>query len=87
MGQAKRRGTFDERKTKAVARNKESAVVALEAMEKKEAETEAGLTQEERSKRTHERIAMLSFMSMAKCSGLSMKEVRRRVHRHNKKSV
>jgi hypothetical protein len=83
VGQAERRGTFEERRAKAIERNKEKAVKVLEAMEKKDAE----LTTEERQIRTRDRIAMLSFLSMARHSGLSIKEVQRRVKRHNKKSV
>ena len=87
MGQADRRGTFEQRKAKAISRNKERAVKALESMEKKEAETEAGLTQEERSNRAHQRIAMLSFLSMARRSGVSAKDMKRRIKRLAKKRV
>lgn len=83
MGEASRRGTFAERKAKAIERNKEKMATALESLEKKEAE----LSPEERREQSHARMAMLSFMAFARRSGLSMKEVRRRVKRHNKKRV
>lgn len=83
MSEASRRGTFKERKAKAVVRNKEKAVAMLETLEKKDAE----LTTEERQKQTHYRIAMLSFMAMSKRSGMSIKELKRGLRRHNKKRV
>jgi predicted alpha/beta superfamily hydrolase len=87
MGQADRRGTFQERKEKAIIRNgkreAEREAKALEREEKKEAE----LTVEEKSKRSRDRIAYMSFMAMAKRSSFSFKEIRRRVLRYNKKRI
>ncbi len=72
MGEAGRRGTFEQRKAKAVIRNKEKMTRALERAEK----AKANLSN-----------VMLSFMAFAKQSGLSVKEVTRRLKRHNKKSI
>jgi hypothetical protein len=83
MSESSRRGTFEERKTKAIARNKERAVEVLETLEKKDAE----LTTEERQERTRSRIAMIAFMAAAKRSGISMKEIKRNMKRKSKKSV
>lgn len=83
MGQADRRGTFAERKAKAIIRNKKKVAKALEVAKQAEAE----LSAEEKQKRSHARIAMLSFMALGRRSGLSPKEFKRRVKRYNKKGV
>lgn len=83
MGEASRRGTYEQRKTKAVIRNKERINTTLEVFEKKD----ANLTLEERNQRTKARLSILSFMAYAKQSGVSLKEFRRRLRRNNKKCV
>jgi hypothetical protein len=87
MGQADRRGTFQERKEKAIIRNGErEAERVTKALERKEKKEEM-LSLEEKSKRSRVRIAYMSFMAMANRSGLSLKEIRRRIQRRNKKGV
>jgi hypothetical protein len=83
MGEASRRGTFEERKAKAIIKRKAMVNTTLKELETPDPE----LTAEEKSKQSHARIAMLSFMSMASRAGFSGKEVRRRVKRYNKKAI
>ncbi len=83
MGEASRRGTFEERKAKAVIKRKEMVKATLKELESENAE----LTVEEKSKQSHARIAMLSFLAMAKRSGLPMKELKRSMKRYSKKRV
>ena len=83
MGEASRRGTFEQRKEKSIIKKKAMVKETLKELESPDPE----LTVEEKSKQSHARIAMLSFMALAKSSGLSPKEVKRRVIRHNKKRV
>ncbi len=83
MGEASRRGTFEQRKEKAVTKKKAMVKATLKELESEEAD----LAPEEKSKRSHARIAMLSFMAMARRTGLSAKELKRRVKRHSKRSA
>ncbi len=83
MGQADRRGTFEERKEKAIIKRKAMVKATLKELETPDPE----LSEEERRKRSHARIAMLSFAAFANRSGLSIKEVKRRLKRRNKKSA
>ncbi len=87
MGQANRRGTFEERKAKAVIRNKASVRAAVEGLEKQRAIKEAGLTPEEKSDQLRNKIALMSFMSFGQMLGFSPKELKRKMIRHNKKRV
>lgn len=81
MGQADRRGTFQERKEQAIIKRKAMVKATLKELESPDPET----SEEERRKQSHAKIAMMSFATMLNRSGLSMKEVRRRVKRYNKK--
>jgi hypothetical protein len=83
MGQADRRGTFEQRKAKAIIKRKAMVKVTL-----KELETpDPVLSEEERQKQSHARIAMLSFAAMLNRSGMSVKEGKRRLKRYYKKGV
>ncbi len=89
MGQADRRGPFAERKTKAIIRNnerKERFDKAFENAKTMKAILEKDLSVEEKQRRAHIRNTMLSFMAFAKQSGLTPKELKRRLKRDNKKS-
>lgn len=81
MGQASRKGTFEERKAKAVERNRIATLEINEALEKKDSE----MSQEEKNKQVCDRLTMLSFAAAFRRSGLSQKEFRRRVTRYKKK--
>ena len=83
MGEASRRGTFEQRKEKAVIKRKAMVKATLKELEAPDPE----LSAEERSKQSHARIAMVSYMMAAKRYGLSAKEATRRLKRHNKKRV
>ncbi len=82
MGEASRRGTFAERKIKAIERNENTVNAVLEKCEKEEFE----LTMEEKQKRSHAKRTILRFMTYARQSGLSMKEIRRGMKRHIEKA-
>jgi hypothetical protein len=81
MGEASRRGSFNDRREQAVTRNKERMIKSMEDAEK----ADKDLTKEERDAKTKARLSMLSFMAFMKRSGLSMKEVKRAVKRKNKR--
>lgn len=83
MGEASRRGTFEQRKEKSIIKKKAMVKETLKELESPDSE----LTPEEKSKRSHARIAMLSFMALARSSGLSPKEMKRRIQRHTKKCL
>lgn len=81
MGQANRRGTFEERKAKSIIRKKEMVKATL-----KELETpDPAVSEEEKRKQSHARIAILSFAAMLNRAGMSPKEGKRRLKRYNKK--
>ncbi len=83
MGEAGRRGTFEQRKEKAVIKRKAMVKATLKELESEDADC----APEEKSKRSHAQIAMLSFMMAARRYGLSAKEATRRLKRHKKKSA
>ncbi len=83
MGEASRRGTFEQRKEKAVIERKAMVKATLKELESEDKE----LSPEERKKQARARLAMLSFMSFMRKSGLSAKEAKRAIQRHNKKHV
>ena len=82
MGEASRRGTFEQRKEKAIIKRKAMVKTISKELETPDPE----LTVEEKSKQSHARITMRSFMAMAKSSG-SFRIKERRIKRHNKKRV
>jgi len=82
MGEADRRGTFKERKAKAIIKRKAMVKATLKALESPDPET----SEEERRKQAHAKIAMMSFTAMLTRSGMTAKEGKRRVKRHIKKT-
>lgn len=85
MGQANRRGTFEERKAKAIIRNEARDRAIVVELEKARVKKEEGVTREEKDVQLKNKIALLSFMSYGKRLGLSPKELKRKIKRHNKK--
>jgi hypothetical protein len=81
MGEASRRGTFEDRKAKAVTKKKLMVRETLRELESPDPE----LSVEEKSKRSHARIAMLSFAAMLGRTGITAKEGKRRLKRLQKK--
>lgn len=61
MGQAKQRGTFDERRTAAVIRNEQERLDKLAA----DMEAEAGLSEEERERKRQARHRAATVLAMA----------------------
>lgn len=85
MGEASRRGTFGKRKKEAVIRNKASLEIRKKTVLELEEKRKAGLSLQERSLESRNRIAMISFMATANRLGFSPKEMKRRMIRFKKK--
>lgn len=81
MGEASRRGSFEERKKKAVIKRKEMVRATLRELETPDPE----LSEEERRKASRAKIAMMSFAAMLSRSGTTMKDGKRRLKRLQKK--
>lgn len=83
MGEASRRGTYEERKKLSVEKKKEMVKAVLEELETPDKE----LSLEEKTERSKQRIRFTSFMAAVKQSGLSPKDFTRRLKRLNKNRV
>jgi hypothetical protein len=81
MGEASRRGTFEDRKGKAIIKRKAMVKQTLKELETPDPE----LSEEQRRKASHARIAMMSFATMLSRTGITMKEGKRRLKRLQKK--
>lgn len=81
MGQADRRGTFQERKAKAVIRKKEMVKATLAELESPDPES----SEKERKEQAQAKLFMMSFAAFINRSGLSAKEAKRRLKRYHKK--
>jgi hypothetical protein len=83
MGEASRRGTFEQRKEKSIARKKEKIEVILNELENDDKE----LSQEEVIEQDKKRHAIMALINFAKRNGWSAKELKRRMKRQNKKHI
>lgn len=83
MIEASRRGTFEQRKEKSIERKKEKVEKVLNELEKADKE----LTQEQRIAQDKKRHAIMALVNAVQQSGMSKKEFKRRLKRHNKKTL
>ena len=79
MGQASRRGTFEQRKEKSIERKKETAGVVLDNLG--QVETKLSL------KEIRQQMEIMLLVNSAKRLGLTPKELKRKLKRDNKKRI
>lgn len=83
MGEATRRGTFAERKADSIRKKKEMVRNTLRQLET----PDPVVSEVDRQKIAHAKIAMLAYMAHGRRIGLSAKEIKRRLKKNNKKRV
>ncbi len=83
MGEASRRGTFAQRKELSIDKRKAHIKGVLDKIEKDEAD----LTPDQRIAQDKKRHAIMALINFARSSGMSAKELKRRMKRQNKKHI